>query len=352
MRISPRTELRPTVQSAIVSLVQKELIRPERASFGGNTFRFRHILIRDAAYEAIPKEARSEMHEEYGRWLEAATGDRVTEYEEIVGYHFEQAYHYRAELGPVDDRGRAVAREAAERLGAAGRRAFVRNDSPAGVNLISRAVAVLPPDDPLRVDLLPNVRAVQGVDIDMSWAERVLTEAVEAAATTGDRRLVAQALVQRGFLRLLTGVDVAPRELLGVAERASAVFEELGDDRGLAQAWRLAGQAHYLDRHLARCAEALERALAHARRAGDDLEVREGVEWLTIALVLGPTPAGIASERCRSLLAEVAGWPVLEAIVESSLATLQAMQGETIASEALLGEMYRAWDEHDDPVWV
>jgi tetratricopeptide (TPR) repeat protein len=344
--------LRPTVQSALASLVQKELVRPERASFGGNTFRFRHILIRDAAYEAIPKEARSELHEHYGRWLEEATGDRVTEYEEIVGYHLERAYHYRAELGPVDDRGRDVAREAAERLGAAGRRAFVRNDSPAGVNLISRAVAVLPPDDPLRVELLPNVRAVQGVDIDMSWAERVLTEAIEAAATTGDRRLVAQALVQRGFLRLLTGVDVAPRELLGVAERASAVFEELGDDRGLAQAWRLAGQAHYLDRNLARCAEALERALAHARDARDDLEVRESVEWLTIALVLGPTPAGSASERCRSLLVEVAGWPVLEAIVASSLATLQTMQGDTNTSETLLGDTYHAWDEQDDPVWI
>ena len=80
--------------------------------------------------------------------------------------------------------------------------------------------------------------------------------------------------------------------------------------------------------------------------------MRESVEWLTIALVLGPTPAGTASERCRSLLGEVAGWPVLEAIVTSSLATLQAMQGDTIASEPLLGEIYRAWDEHDDPVWV
>jgi tetratricopeptide (TPR) repeat protein len=344
--------LRPRVQSALASLVQKELIRPERASFGGSTFRFRHILIRDAAYEAIPKEARSEMHEDYGRWLEQATGDRVTEYEEIVGYHLEQAYHYRAELGPVDDRGRAVAREAAERLGAAGRRAFVRNDSPAGVNLISRAVAVLPPDDPLRVDLLPNVRAVQGVGIDMSWAERVLTEAVEAAATTGDRRLVAHALVQRGFLRLLTGVDVAPADLLGVAERATAVFQELGDDHGLAQAWRLAGQAHYLDRHLARCADALEQALAHARDAGDDLEVRESVEWLTIALLLGPTPAGIASERCRSLLSEVSGWPVLKAIVASALATLHAMQGDAIASEALLRDVYRGMDDYDDPVWI
>ena len=110
--------------------------------------------------------------------------------------------------GPSSGRGttraRAIAREAAERLGNAGRRAFVRSDAPAGVNLISRAVALLPPDDPLRVELVPNVRVVQGLAMDMTWADRVLTEAVEAAATTGDRRLAARALVQRGLLRLFT----------------------------------------------------------------------------------------------------------------------------------------------------
>ena len=80
----------------------------------------------------------------------------------------------------------------------------MRSDAPAGVNLISRAVAMLPPDDPSRVELVPNVRVVQGMGGDLSWADRVLTEAVEAAATTGDRRLAAHALVQRGFLRLFT----------------------------------------------------------------------------------------------------------------------------------------------------
>ena len=143
------------------SLVRKELIRPERASLGEGTYRFRHLLIRDAAYESIPKEARAQLHERFGRWLDRAAGER--EYEEIVGYHLEQAYRYREELGPVDDIGRAIAREAAERLGAAGRRAFVRSDAPAGVKLISRAVALLPPDDPLRVELVPNVRVVQGM---------------------------------------------------------------------------------------------------------------------------------------------------------------------------------------------
>ena len=178
----------PSVAESLGALVRKDLIRPERVSLGDRTYRFRHLLIRDAAYESIPKEVRSELHERFGRWLERTTGERAIEYEEVVGYHLEQAYRYRGELGAVDDAARALAREAAERLGSAGRRAFIRSDAPAGMNLIARAAALLPPDDPLRVELVPNVRVVQGLGGDMRWADRVLTEAVEAAATTGNRR--------------------------------------------------------------------------------------------------------------------------------------------------------------------
>ena len=102
-------------------------------------------------------------------------------------------------------------------------------------------MALLPPEDPLRVELVPNVRVVQGLATDMTWADRVLTEAVEAAATTGDRLLAAHALVQRGLLRLFTETGVTADELIDVAERSIAVFEELRDELGLARAWRLEG---------------------------------------------------------------------------------------------------------------
>src|SRR5262249_38380097 len=130
-------ELRPAVQPALGTLLHKDLIRPERPSFGRSTYRFRHLLIRDAAYEAIPKEVRAGLHERFARWLEEATRERAIEYQEIVGYHLEQAYRYRVELGLADDEARSVGREAALRLGAAGQRAFVRNDAPAAVNLVS-----------------------------------------------------------------------------------------------------------------------------------------------------------------------------------------------------------------------
>ena len=140
----------------------------------------------------------------------------------------------------------------------------------------------------------------------MSWADRVLTEAVEAAATTGDRRLAAHALVQRGFLRLFTEADVDAEELIDVAERSIAVFEELRDELGPRP--RLAAESSgALPRAPggAVCGGS-ERALVHARRAGDRFEEQEIVEWLVIALLLGPAPAAERPPSVRRLLARSA----------------------------------------------
>jgi predicted ATPase/DNA-binding SARP family transcriptional activator len=347
--LSPRPE-RPTAEDALAALVRKDLIRPQAAGSGRPTYRFRHMLIRDAAYESMPKEARAELHEQFGRWLTATVGDRATEYEEVVGYHLEQAYRYRAELGPVDDASKLIAREAAERLGGAGHRALDRSDAPAGLNLISRAIALLPADDPLRVDLVPSMRVVQGVH-DLAWVERVLTEAVEAAATTGDRILAANALVQRGFLRLFTENGVTPGELIDTAERAVAVFEDLGDHLGLARAWRLVGQAHYLGGSLAGCGKASEQALRHVRLASNRFEEREIVEWLVIALLLGPTRAEAAVARCRELLDDATDNPMLQAEIAGGLAMLTSMLGRESDADTYV-ELARASMRAGERIWI
>ena len=343
----PQAEL----ESRLLALTRKELIRPERPLFSGERgYRFRHILIRDAAYESIPKDARASLHERYGSWLERRLGERTLESDEIVGYHFEQAFRYRSELGRLDDDARGVGRRAAERLGAAGRRALLRSDASAGVNLISRGVALLAPDDPFRVELIPNVRVVQGVE-ELGWADRALTEAVEAAATSGNRALAAHALVQRGFLRLFTS-DATPRELYDVADRAIAVFEAPGDELGLARAWRLVAQAHYLGQRAASSADALERALIHARRAGERFEEREIVEWLVIAYLLGPTPAVDAFARCTELLAQEWEDPLLPAEISGAAAALAAMKGELERAEELIERARTAMNDAGEWIWI
>jgi DNA-binding SARP family transcriptional activator/tetratricopeptide (TPR) repeat protein len=345
-------EERVAVHDALLALARRDLIRIDKPVFSGeHAFRFRHLLIRDAAYDSIPKEMRAVLHERHGAWLENI-GERALELDEIIGYHYEQAFAYHAELGPVNEHVRAVGRAAAERLGTAGRRAFMRSDGRAGVNLISRGVTLLAPDDPLRVELVPNVRVIQGM-ADLTWADRVLTEAVEAAATSGDRALAAHALVQRGFLRLFfAGSSVSPAELFDLSERAIEVFEELGDDLGLARAWRLVAQAHYLDRRAAACADASEQALVFARDAGDRFEEREIVEWLVISLLLGPAPVDEALERCTVLLNQ--GWDDfwLPAEIWSAAGALLAMQGRADEAQELVGRARRAMDDAQEWIWI
>jgi predicted ATPase/DNA-binding SARP family transcriptional activator len=340
------------VAVALGSLVRKELIRPERFSLGGRTYRFRHLLIRDAAYDAIPKQARAELHERFGRWLELAASGRLAEYEEVVGYHLEQACLFLRQLGVSDPHEHQLAAEAAERLGTAGRRAFVRSDAPAGVNLVSRAVALLPPEDPRRVALVPNVRVVQGMGTDLYWAEKVLTEAVEAAATTGDRRLAATALVQRAFLRLFTEAEVTPDELLDTAHRAVDVFQDLDDDLGLARAWRLAAQAHYLARQGGASTAASERALTHAQIADDIFEMREILEWYAIALFLGPMPAGEAVLRCERLLEQTRGDAVAEVHLIGAQAFLIAMLGRPDEALAVLARGQKMMEQLGEWIWI
>ncbi len=340
---------RSRVPTELGALVRKELIRPDKPVFAGEeAYRFRHLLIRDAAYEAIPKSVRADLHERHAEWLEAKAHERGVEYDEILGYHLEQGYRFRAELGEVDEEARAVGRRAAERLGAAGKRAFARLDAPAAMNLMSRATVLLPNDDPLRVDLIPNVRAIQGA-ADLGWADAILQEAI----ASGDPRLRAHAFVQRGFLRLfLHESDVTAEELIEVAEDAISVFEYDGDQLGLARAWRLISQSHYLARNGRLSAEAAETGLTFARQSGDRFEQQEIVEWLAIALVLGPATGVEGAAICRRLLDQLAGDPGMELILTGALAYLVGIQGRTAEAEQLVAGARQIAERMDQTAWL
>src|SRR5439155_13306891 len=105
----------------VTALVRKELVRPDRPSPAGEmAFRFRHVLVRDAAYAGLPKSARADLHDRFARWVEEKTAERAVEYEEIVGYHLEQSVRARRELGLPEARTAELAKDAAERLVASG----------------------------------------------------------------------------------------------------------------------------------------------------------------------------------------------------------------------------------------
>ena len=326
--------VRAGLEAHLGALVRRELVCPGGARlWGEEPYRFGHILIRDAAYDGILKASRSDLHERFAHWLERRAGARVFEYEEILGFHLEQAHRCLAQVAPLDERRRMLGLRAAERLGAAGHRALGRDDMPAAVNLLERAVTLLGPEEPLRAELLLALGIAATELGELSHAERVLDEAATAAAAAGDRRLEVHAEVERRFLRVRTTTTESTTALVAPVRRAIAVLEELGYDLGLARAWFVLGWVELAVRARSGPAtELLERALLHARRAGDERVESEIAFWVAVALQWGPVPAGETIRRGERMLSQAEGHPTIEGSVLYMLGLGHAMCGRFAAA--------------------
>ena len=280
--------LEPVAERSLTSLVRRDVICPDRASFAEDeAFRFRHVLIRDAAYRSLPKEVRAELHQRFAAWLERTAGSRLSEFEEIVGYHLEQAYRFLAELGTSDA---GLAARGADRLESAGRRALARSDHTGAVSLLERAVALLGDDPARRASLLPGLAAALVEAGRLADAEAVLADAERAVATGGDERVRAHVLVQQQFLRRRRGESSRTAEAAEIVERVLPVFQRENDDAGLCVALRLRAWLHWIEAHAGAASEAWEQAAEHARRAGADNERIEILGWIASSLCWGPTP--------------------------------------------------------------
>jgi class 3 adenylate cyclase/tetratricopeptide (TPR) repeat protein len=331
--------------AALSSLVRKDLVQPERSSslVGEDTFRFRHILIRDAAYQALPKEARSEMHERFADWLTGAVGERLAEYEEIVAYHLQEAYRHRVALGPPDDRARSLAARAGRHLASAGRRALDRGDGRAAANLLERARGLL---DPCPVEILLDLVGASWEAGQLDRAQALAAEAKQAAGATGDRHLEWRAVIEDLTVRRQQdsegGVSAEAKE---VAPRAIEVFEERGDDRYLARAWLAMANAHNNVGEHSAMLDAAKRALEHARRAGDMSAEQRANVLMSSAMIWGRTPVAEALPLSEVALEESLGTPLLEAAVLRPVAVFRGMVGEFEEARRLLDRSQAIYTE-------
>ena len=330
--------LRPELGSHLVKLTDKQLILRDSTRLDEDAFRFHHILIRDTAYDGILKRARANFHIAFVEWADSVNREGATEYEEILGYHLEQAHRYLSELGPLDDHGRAVGADGSGRLASAGRRAFARGDVPAAANLLGRAVALLPNDAKDRLELLPEYGEALLQVGRFENAQEVLEAAIGQAAAAGMPRVSAHASLVQLLVQLRVGVEEHWLETAAetIAE-AMAIFEEAGDHGGLAKGWRLLAWTHGTACHFGLAAEAQERALEEARLAGDVRQQSRAATAYAVAAVFGPTSIAEAIERSQEMLAQVSGDRHAEGLLLAYLASLQGMSGSLDEARALLG---------------
>lgn len=308
------------------SLAVKELIR--RVQGGELVYRFGHGVIRDTAYGGLLKRVRAALHERFVVWAERVNRERgrEQEFEEILGYHLEQAYRYRMELSVADEAARAVGERAAAKLSNAGRRAFARGDLPAAISLLGRAADVLPAEAPDRVEILIDRGEAQTAAGRFPDATATLGEAAAIATWLDDQRLSARVAVVRLVLQLYTSSgegasSMAIDEAMGLIE----ALQPYGDDAALARAWRIIMGAQFTLGRLDEAAEAADRVVAHATRVGDQRLAARSAPAIAYLMVHGPTPVQDAIERTRGILATVAGDRKNEAIVRNALAQLLAM---------------------------
>jgi class 3 adenylate cyclase/tetratricopeptide (TPR) repeat protein len=325
------------VSRGLMTLERRDLIRSDRPTFTGEeAFRFRHLLIRDAAYEALPKEERARLHELFADWLEERTGARAAEYAEIIGYHLEQAVRYRAELALRRPGAGDLAARAGGWLGTAGHRVLARGDASAAAVLLRRALELLPETEPERAELMgalvTSYDAIGELGRELETAEA----AIEAGRHFGNRRVEWRARATRAWLRWNMDPSQSVEQTRRDADTAVRTLEELGDDAGLARAWRLIADVDNALGEGAQWAAGLERAFEHAVASGDRHE-----QWMSLwilggAMYFGPTPAAQAISRLAELRERHGHDPLLEAAVCRPLGAFVAMQGQIEEGRSLI----------------
>ncbi|HEX2221320.1 MAG TPA: AAA family ATPase [Candidatus Limnocylindria bacterium] len=320
---------RPGVARGVPALVRRGFLRADRSEFPGqDAYRFRHLLLRDVAYDSVPRSDRAALHRSFAEWLEAAAGERADEYAQILAYHWERASEGRSSAAPRDDEPSAIdaRRRAFAWLGVAVRSARRRGDGAAAIELLERMLGLVPlPAEearralPILVDCLIDAGRFQTA---RDWNAR----GADAAADAGDERLAAWCRLLGARIVKFTRREAGGHLPVEEMARLRSVFERHHDVLGLARLARArAGMAWELGR-MREASAAYREATAHALAAGEEGEAA-GYRALALEiLAIGPTPA---SEVRRSVEEELARRPnpVTEAFLKVNLAGAEAALG-------------------------
>lgn len=335
------------VGAAPMALMRKGFITTADAEIQGeDAFRFHHVLLRNAAYEALPKERRARMHRRLAEWME----QRVPQSHEVIGHHLYETWRFMGELG-VDDAARdEIGRRGAERLTAAAELAVARSALLAAAQLRRHAAGILPERSRARLDVLVELGDVLLASGRLQEAEQTLTEAGRLAQAIGDTGGAAHASVL-GLQVALQADSQPPLDRIPVVTtRAARTFRRRRDDLGMSRVYHTRALGHWFAVRCKAAGEAWERAAEHARRSGGGLALPDMLAWIASAALVGPEPVPIAIGRCSRILEEMPNHPWWRAFVERPLALLHALRGDFDRSRVIFAECRRVLDEMSETI--
>ena len=324
------------VDPLLLSLMRRELIRPNTSSSAERGYRFQHLLIRDAAYHGLPKADRASLHTRFADSLAETHPERMGELDEIIGYHLEAAYRYQAELRlgvDVELTGRAR-----QRLLSAAARARRRTDWSAADNLLGRALRLEPMADQARMELLADLGEVRSRTGDYAGAAQAVEQGIAVAQSLAERGAEMRLRTTRALIRRATQPEEGlreARELLGIA---GPVLEERDDQRGLASFYELKAEVAYYEGRIGDALVAVDSAIEHARRAADEERVQSLGNFRVQLASESMLPLSTALMFSQQRLTEVEPGSLTYAMLLAGQALLIGRAGD-------LGEARRLLDE-------
>jgi DNA-binding SARP family transcriptional activator len=330
-------EARDPLSRNLQTLVARGLVRQwSPGARPVEQYGFSHILIQQAAYRAIPKSLRAELHHRFADWLEYVYPEPVPQRAEIIGHHLEQSVRYHDELWPAESHSAALSRRAAGHLERAGYAAHDRGDDLAAVNLLERSAALFTVDDPALGRLYTNLGAALTEAGQFEKARAALDQAQRVADANGDEDQHAHARVQALLLGLKMDPNDAEMEISRALPELRREFNRSLDELGLCRTLQLEAALHWDHARSAAAEDAWQRAARYARSLNDRRELVEILCWLASSALWGPTPAQEGIRRCTGYLDEIGNHAFGKAVILLQLAGLYAMQDDFAAAHATL----------------
>jgi DNA-binding SARP family transcriptional activator len=324
-------------RQALLVLARRDFVEPDAPDpFGSESWVFRHALVREEAYATLPKRRRAELHEEVAEIIEATTQERGIDFAEVVGYHLESAYRAAHEVDPQAPELDRLAFRAAEQLGAAGRRALIERDTSTAIPFFRRALALLPPTAPERLEIVVHLADSLGWVGEHEEGLRLLDETARLVRPS-DERTQARVLVVRHGLRLWGREPEDPGPVLDDLRSAMLALEDADDHDALAFAHIVAYQASVRLSPADEPERELTLAMEHARAAGDRGLAGLAAGWLCVHLRRGPIPVEDARRQILGVLDDPPT-QFARASALGGLADLRAMEGAFDEARALVAE--------------
>jgi DNA-binding SARP family transcriptional activator/tetratricopeptide (TPR) repeat protein len=333
--------------AAAMSLMRKGFITTADSDIPGeDAFRFHHMLLQNAAYEALPKERRARMHVRLADWMERAAPHS----HEVIGHHLHETWRFMGELGVDESTRHEVGRRGADQLREAAEFAAVRSALPAAVELRRQAAAMLPERSRNRVRVLVELGDVLLTSGRLEEAARTLAEGGEIALAIGDAHGAAHASVLGLQVALQADAHPPLERIPAVSAAAARTFRRRRDDLGMCRVYHTRALAHWFAGRCRAAGDAWEHAAEHARVSGLVSALPDMLAWIASAVQVGPEPVPAAIVRCVRILDDTPNYPWWQAFVRRQLALLYAMRGEFERSRAVFAECRQVLDEMSETI--